>query len=171
MRRTTEAHERSSPDRQTATPADRAAQAAVAEVSAAVAREFDAADHMVDVQLTTMPLAGGFPPRQPLEQLAAASLPGTQIRAVTPVKPPWRWIELLRGSLEATACSPRTDRHGSLAEVSALRVSEAIEQHLGAVRIAARLDLVHDASSPAWQNAYVLVTATRLAGLLVTVED
>ncbi|MER5549699.1 hypothetical protein ABT072_46750 [Streptomyces sp. NPDC002589] len=170
MRRKTEAHDRSS-DRQTATRAGRAAQEAVAEVSAAVARDFDAADHMVDVQLTTMPLAGGFPPRRPLEQLAAASLPGTQIRAVTPVKPPWRWIELLHGSLETTACSPRTDQHGSLAEVSAQRVAEAIGQHLGAVRIAACLDLVGDASSPAWQNAYVLVTATHLAGLLVTVED
>ncbi|MER6075365.1 hypothetical protein ABT187_42635 [Streptomyces sp. NPDC001817] len=171
MRRTTEARNRSSPDRQTATPAGHAAQAAVAEVSAAVAREFDAADRMVDLQLTTMPLAGGFPPRRPLEQLAATSLPGTHIRAVTPVKPPWRWIELLQGSLEATASHPRTDRHDSLAQASALRVAEAIEQHLGAVRIAARLDLVSEASSPAWQNAYVLVTATHLAGLLVTIED
>lgn len=152
-------------------PAGRAAQAAVAEVSTAVARECDAADHMVDLQLTTMPLAGGFPPRRPLEQLAATSLPGPPIRAITPVKPPWRWIELLHGSLEATAPRPRTDRHRSLAEASALQVAEAIEQHLGAVRIAARLDLAHEASSPAWQHAYVLVTATHLAGLLVTVED
>jgi hypothetical protein len=50
-------------------------------------------------------------------------------------------------------------------------VAEAIEQHLGAVRIAARLDLVHEASSPAWHNTYLLVTATHLAGLLVTVDD
>ncbi|MGW0208587.1 hypothetical protein ACWDZ8_23225 [Streptomyces sp. NPDC003233] len=138
---------------------------------AAVARGFDAADHMVDLELTTMPPAGGFPPRRPLEQLAATSLPGTHIRAVTPVKPPWRWIELLRGSLETTACRPRTDRHSSLAEISALRVAQAIERHLGAVRIAARLDLACEASSPAWQHAYVLVTATHLARLLVTVED
>lgn len=143
----------------------------MAEVSAAVAREFDAADHMVDLELTTMPLAGGFPPRWPLEQFAATSLPGTHIRAVTPVKPPWRWIELLRGSLETTVPRPRTDRHSSLAEMSALRVAQAIERHLGAVRIAARLDLACEASSPAWQHAYVLVTATHLAGLLVTVED
>lgn len=140
-------------------------------MSAAVAREFDAADHMVDVQLTAGPLAGGFPPRRPLEQLAAASLPETHIRAVTPVKPPWRWIELLRGNLEATAPHPRTDRHGSLADMYALQVAQAVEQHLGAVRIAACLDLVHQASSPAWQNAYVLVTATHLAALHVTIDD
>ncbi|MGW7529795.1 hypothetical protein [Streptomyces sp. NPDC054783] len=171
MRRKTEVRDCPSPDRQIAMSAGRAAQEAVAEVSTAVAREFDAADHMIDVQLTTMPLAGGFPPRRPLEQLAATCLPGTHIRAVTPVKPPWRWIELLHGSLEMTASRPRTDRHGSLAKASALRMAEAIEQHLGTVRIAARLDLVHEASSPAWHNAYALVTATHLAGLLVTVED
>ncbi|QTT73576.1 hypothetical protein J7W19_09170 [Streptomyces mobaraensis NBRC 13819 = DSM 40847] len=171
MRRKTEARDRSSPDRQTTTPAGHAAQAAVAEVSAVVARGFDATDHMVNLELTTMPLTGGFPPRRPLEQLAATSLPGTHIRAVTPVKPPWRWIELLHGSLETTAPHPRTDRHSSLAETSALRVAQAIERHLGAVRIAARIGLVHEASSPAWQHAYALVTATHLAGLLVTVED
>ncbi|MEU5127015.1 hypothetical protein [Streptomyces mobaraensis] len=171
MRRKTEARDRSSPDRQTTTPAGHAAQAAVAEVSAVVARGFDATDHMVNLELTTMPLTGGFPPHRPLEQLAATSLPGTHIRAVTPVKPPWRWIELLHGSLETTAPHPRTDRHSSLAEASALRVAQAIERHLGAVRIAARIGLVHEASSPAWQHAYALVTATHLAGLLVTVED
>ncbi|MGW1916507.1 hypothetical protein ACWCQS_38810 [Streptomyces sp. NPDC002076] len=171
MRRKTEARDRSSPDRQAATPEGHAAQAAVAEVSAAVAREFDAADHMVDLELTTMPLAGRFPPRRPLEQLAATSLPGTHIRAVTPVKPPWRWIELLHGSLETTVpASGRTDT-ARLRKMSALRMAQAIDRHLGAVRIAARLDLACEASSPAWQHAYVLVTATHLAGLLVTVED
>ncbi|MEU1819008.1 hypothetical protein ABZ543_28055 [Streptomyces roseifaciens] len=165
------------PDR--TSPAEKAAisaQAAVREVALPMEEALTDADHAVGISLVTaLPLAGGFPPRVPLVQVAQAAASPDDVAGVRPIKPLARWHQEVRRAVESMA----SGRSAVPADVLSGGVSEgpealvaAIERCLGAVRIAAEIDLSHDGvHSAAWRKDFLLITWSHVAVLALTVDD
>ncbi|GAA2718048.1 MULTISPECIES: hypothetical protein [Streptomyces] len=138
------------------------AQREVAAVAASVAEQLSGTDHAVDVMLTAVvPLEEGFPPRSPLLQLARTAAHPDTVTTVRPLKPPHRWPTHLHRTLESAAANP-----------PALSVAATVEGHLGPVRMAAEAVIRQsEGCSSTWRKDFVLVTATHIALLTVTIDD
>ncbi|MEU8548101.1 hypothetical protein AB0C81_14060 [Streptomyces roseoverticillatus] len=137
--------------------------------------ELSGDDHVVGVSLAgVVLLPDGFPPRCSLTQLAHTAAHPEDITSVRPIKPPSRWRSELRQILERAAHRDSLDLRSSMAVTadSAEDLVRAVEEQWGSVRMAA--DVVIDEASgcpAAWRKDFVLVTASHVAMLTVTIDD
>ncbi|MEU1313297.1 hypothetical protein ABZ419_31000 [Streptomyces cinnamoneus] len=146
------------------------------EVSAIAARmeqELSGPDCAVGITLTALtPLTEGFPPRSSLTRLARTVAHPEDVTTVHPIKPPSRWPHALRQAVERAAHRDAADARPTTASAGAVALAATLERHLGVVRMAGDAVLDEDSDCPtAWRKDFVLVTATHVALLSVTVDD
>ncbi|MEV4434856.1 hypothetical protein [Streptomyces sp. NPDC049585] len=145
------------------------AQREVTAVAASVAKQLSGTDHAVDVTLSAVaPLEEGFPPRSPLLHLARTVAHPATVTTVRPLKPPHRWPSHLQQTLESIAAHPGKAE----ATPGAPSIAATVEHHLGTVRMAAEAVVTEPGDyASTWRRDFVLVTATHIALLTVTIDD
>lgn len=146
------------------------ARAALRAVADPIADALSGPNHDVVIDLEPIgPLPGGYPPRKPLTELAQQLLeppPMTTVRQLTPVH---EWPHVLRRTLQRfdSTNPPNPDpRH---LHTEARTITQAIEQHLGQVRIAATIH--HDPEIWSVADYFLLITTAHIAQLTVSVHD
>lgn len=128
--------------------AQAAVQAAVRAAAAPLEDTLSGPDHAVRIELTSTTPLREFPPRKTIAALAAETLgPGT------PVKPARNWTRRLATALNADPSA----------------ITNAVEHHLGVVRMAAEVRSPDEVA--AWSVGFVLVTRTHLATLVAAIDD
>jgi hypothetical protein len=126
----------------------REAQAAVRSAAAPLEDALSGPNRAVRIELTSVTPLPEFPPRRTVGVLATEVLgPGS------PVKPVTDWPRRLGTALGA-------DVRG---------IANAVEEHLGVVRMAAQVNSPDEVA--AWSVGFVLVTRTHLATLVAAVDD
>ncbi|MEV5242887.1 hypothetical protein AB0K89_27820 [Streptomyces cinnamoneus] len=146
----------------------------IAAIAARMEEELSGPDCAVGITLTALtPLTEGFPPRSSLTQLARTAAHPEDVTTVHPIKPPSHWPHVLRQAVERAAHGDATD--GGLTRTASegtAALASALERHLGVVRMAGDAVLDEGGGCPtAWRKDFVLVTATHVALLGVTVDD
>lgn len=150
-----------------------AARTAVRDVAAPLEAEISGADRAADISLVAVvPLVEGFPPRASLTELAGSVARPEAVTGVRPLKPPSRWAGELGQAIDSTAGRVAFGGRPGPGHAGGLAVADAVERHLGSVRMAAEVVVVEGDGCPAtWRKSFVLVTRSHIAWLALTVDD
>jgi hypothetical protein len=144
--------------------------AAIRAVADPIADAMSGTDHGVVIDLDPIGLLpGGYPPRKPLTELARQLVEPSAVTTVRQLKPVHDWPHVLRRSLrcfDGTKPSNRNPRH---LHAEARAITQAIEQHLGQVRIVGTIHYGPEIWSVA--DYFLLITTTHIAQLMVSVYD
>jgi hypothetical protein len=146
------------------------ARAAIRAVSDPIADALSGPNHDVMIDLDPVgPLPGGYPPRKPLTELARELVEPSPVATVRQLKPVHDWPHALRRSLQRfdRTTPPNPDPRHLLTEARV--IAQAIEQHLGEVRIAGTIHYGPDIWSVA--DHFLLITTARIAQLVVSAYD
>jgi hypothetical protein len=146
------------------------ARAVIRAVAGPIADALSGPDHGVVIELDPVgPLPGGYPPRKPLTELARELVEPSPVITVHQLKPVHDWPYALRRSLrrfDRTKPPILDPRH---LHTEARVITQAIEQHLGQVRIAGTIHYGPEVWSVA--DYLLLITTGHIAQLVVSVYD
>jgi hypothetical protein len=146
------------------------ARAAVRAVADPIADALSGPDHGVVIDLDPVgPLPGGYPPRKPLAELARELVEPSPVTTVRQLKPVHDWPHVLRKSLQRFDRTEPPNPDPRHLRTEARVITQAIEQHLGQVRIAGTIHYGPEIWSVA--DNFLLITTANIAQLTVSVHD
>jgi hypothetical protein len=146
------------------------ARAAIRAVADPIADALSGPNHDVVIDLDPVgPLPGGYPPRKPLTELARELVEPSPVTTVRQLKPVRDWLYVLRRSLQRFDPTEPRDPDPRHLHTEARVITQALEQHLGQVRIAGTIHYGPDIWSVA--DHFLLITTAHIAQLMVSVYD